>query len=473
MKGTDLYLGIELGSTRIKAALIDGDFKVISGGSYAWENKFENGWWTYSLEDVITGLRESFSALKKDYALKTGSVLKRVSAIGVSAMMHGYLVFDSQGRLLTPFRTWRNARTQRAPDELTELFGVRVPQRWSVSNLYQCILDGEEHVSRIARLTTLAGWVHSLLTGRNEVGVCEASGMFPVTGSDYDSRALELFCGVAAKYGFNKDLRSVLPQVRPAGAEGACLTKEGALLLDPEGDLAPGIPVCPPEGDAGTGMTATNSVRPGTGSISAGTSVFALIVNGKPLSRVYREAEVLKTPDGSEVALLHSNNGCSEIDRWIDIFGEFAALCGNKIEKPGLYDLLYKHTVNAAPDCGGAAAFNCASAEPVLGIETGYPMIIQKIRQSFNSCGSDTRSAMRHIRPAYGWSVGTQGKRGRLPRPDHRSRRTVQGARRSSADLGGRLRSRSFRHGIRRRGRSLRNGSAGGLYDRKGRQESG
>ena len=380
----NLFLGIELGSTRIKSVLLDGNYKVIASGGYNWENRFENGYFTYPLWQVKEGLQSSYAALARDYFNKTGEKLKKVDAIGVSAMMHGYLVFDKNLELLTPFRTWRNAKSKQASDELTRRFDFHIPQRWSVSNLYQSMLDGEEHVKDVAYLTTLSGYIHMLLTGRNEVGMCEASGMFPVRGGDYNAEMAAEFDRIAASMGYKLTLRSILPAVRPAGHKGAYLTKEGAGFLDPSGELCAGIPVCAPEGDAGTGMVATNSVKAGTGNISAGTSVFAQIVTDKPLSRVYREADVLKTPDGSDVALIHSNNGCSDIDRWVSLFSEFAGLCGVELDKTGLYGMLYNNTKNADDDCGGIASYNCISSEPIVQIESGHPLVYRSFDGNLN-----------------------------------------------------------------------------------------
>ena len=298
--------------------------------------------------------------------------------MGVSAMMHGYLVFDKDFRLLTPFRTWRNAKAKEASEYLTQLFGFPVPQRWSAANHYQSMLQHEEHVGKVAHLTTLSGYIHHLLTGRDEVGMCEASGMFPLSGGTYDPVMAEKFDSAAAQLGYRSDIVSILPAVRPAGAEGAYLTKEGAAFLDPTGQLLPGIPVCPPEGDAGTGMVATDSVRPGTGNVSAGTSVFAQIVLEKPLSRVYAGTDMLKTPDGCDAALIHSNNGCSELDAWVGAFGEFARLCGAELTKTELYSLIYNNSKNAKPDCGGVTAYNCQSVEPAKGITAGYPLVYRR-----------------------------------------------------------------------------------------------
>ncbi len=369
------YIGIELGSTRIKSVLLDENYKVVASGGYGWENRYENGYFTYPLEEVKTGLQASFASLSADYTAKTGEKLTAADAIGISAMMHGYLVFDKELNLLTPFRTWRNAKSKQASDQLTQRFNIHIPQRWSVSNLYQAMLDKEAHVKDICYLTTLSGYIHMLLTGRNEVGLCEASGMFPVTDGGYDKKDAVLFDETAKALGYDINILSILPQPRPAGHKGAFLTEEGARFLDPTGTLEAGIPLCAPEGDAATGMVATNSVKVGTGSVSAGTSVFAQIVTGKPLSRVYKEADVLKTPDGAEVVLIHSTNGCSEIDKWVSLFDEFAVLCGVTLDKTQLYTLLYNNTKNAAADCGGVTAYNCISSEPIVHIDGAYPMI--------------------------------------------------------------------------------------------------
>lgn len=372
-----LFLGIELGSTRIKSVLINEKYEIKASGAFDWENRFEDGYFTYRLEDVHTGLRESFAALADDYKEKNGTGFT-IDAIGISAMMHGYLVFDGDMRLLTPFRTWRNSKAKQASDELTELFSHRIPQRWSIANLYQSMINGEEHVKHISYLTTLAGYIHMRMTGRNEVGLCEASGMFPVSGEGYDKKRAALFNEAARKLGYDTDILAILPEPRPAGSAGAYLTEEGAAMIDGTGILRPGIPVCPPEGDAGTGMTATNSVRPGTGSVSAGTSVFAQLVTDRPLSRVYRGIDVLKTPDGADVALIHSTNGCSDIDKWVSLFDEFAKLCGVKLGKTELYSLLYNNTKNADADCGKIAAYNCISAEPSTDVPSGHPLVFRE-----------------------------------------------------------------------------------------------
>lgn len=367
------FLGIELGSTRIKACLIDDAFSPIADGSHSWENRLENGYWTYSLDDIHSGVQSCYADLKRDVREKYGVTLEAVGAMGISAMMHGYMAFDSGDNLLVPFRTWRNTTTEKAAAELTELFGFNIPQRWSIAHLYQAILNGEEHVPKIAHITTLAGYIHFLLTGNRVVGVGEASGMFPVNGG-YDSVMLDKFDRLAAEKGFDKSIREVLPRVANAGEYSGIITAEGAAFLDPDGDLRSGIPLCPPEGDAGTGMVATNAVLPKTGNISAGTSVFSMLVLEKPLAGVYPEIDVVTTPDGAPVAMVHCNNCCSELDAWVNIFEEFSLLSGTNADKSALYELLYRNALKGDTDCGGIAAYNFLSGEPVVGVAEGSPM---------------------------------------------------------------------------------------------------
>lgn len=363
------FLGIELGSTRIKACLIDDTFSPIASGSHGWENRLENGYWTYSLEDVHKGVQSCYADLKRDVREKYGVTLETVGAMGISAMMHGYMPFDGDGNLLVPFRTWRNTATEKAASELTKLFGFNIPQRWSIAHLYQAGLNKEEHVPQIAHITTLAGYVHFLLTGRRAVGIGEASGMFPVDGKSYDKKMLEKFGGLVPQMNIEK----ILPEVLTAGKNGGTLTEAGAKFLDPEGDLKVGIPLCPPEGDAGTGMVATNAVLPKTGNISAGTSVFSMLVLEKPLDGVYPEIDVVTTPDGAPVAMVHCNNCCGELDAWVNIFEEFSVLLGNKINKSDLYETLYRNALSGDADCGGMTAYNFLSGEPVAGVERGRP----------------------------------------------------------------------------------------------------
>lgn len=367
-------LGIELGSTRIKASLIDDTYAPIAGGAYSWENCFEDGFWTYSLEEIHAGIQACYADLVKDVREKYGVRMTTFGAMGVSAMMHGYMAFDENGCLLTPFRTWRNTTTEAAASELTELLGFNIPQRWSIAHLYQAILNEEAHLSQLAFINTLAGYIHFLLTGRREVGIGEASGMFPVEGDGYNKAYLAKAQERFSEKGFEKNLETILPKVRLAGEKCACLTKAGAAFLDPTGKLQAGVPVCPPEGDAGTGMTATNSILPRTGNISAGTSVFSMLVLEKPMNGFYPEIDVVTTPDGVPVAMVHCNNCCGELDVWVKMFGEFAALTGNPVSVTALYEILYKNAMTASAGQGGLTAYNYISGEPVTGVEKGHPM---------------------------------------------------------------------------------------------------
>ena len=369
-------LGLELGSTRIKAVLIDGEHRPIASGDYAWENKLENGVWTYDLEEVIKGVRACYRALADDAEAKFGRRPRRFAAMGVSGMMHGYLVFDKNGKLLVPFRTWRNTITGQAAAELTQVFQFNIPQRWSIAHLYQAILNGEEHVKDIALLTTLSGYIHLRLTGQNVVGVGEASGMFPYdqkTG-DFSRRHVERFDALTAPRGFPWKLRDILPGVLPAGAPAGVLTAEGAALLDETGLLEPGISMCPPEGDAGTGMAATGAVLPRTGSISAGTSAFALLVLERELKGCYPEIDVVATPSGQPVAMAHTNTCTSDADAWVRLFGEFYRFMGQKADLGELFPKLFQKALEGEPDCGGLVNFNYFSGEPVTGTEIGRPM---------------------------------------------------------------------------------------------------
>ncbi len=367
---TKTVLGIELGSTRIKAVLIDQRHIPIAQGDHEWENQLVNGIWTYSMEAVHSGLQHCFANLKADVKAKFGQELSTVGAIGVSAMMHGYLPFDKDGRQLAEFRTWRNTITGPAAEELTALFGFNIPQRWSIAHLYQAILNGEEHVKDIAFLTTLAGYIHWQLTGEKVMGVGEASGMFPIDSRklDYDEdmlRKFQVLTGV--------QLRQILPRVLTAGESGGTLTESGARFLDPSGTLLPGIPVAPCEGDAGTGMAATNSVRPRTGNVSAGTSDFAMIVTEKPLG-VHREIDMVTTPDGAPVAMVHCNNCTSDINAWVNLFAEYSELMGLPVNKGELFTKLFRKALEGDADCGGLMSFNYFSGEGVTDLDEGRPL---------------------------------------------------------------------------------------------------
>lgn len=378
-------LGIELGSTRIKAVLIDEDHRPIASGSYGWENRYENGAWTYHLEDVWTGLQESYRKLSSEVLENYNTPLQTAGAIGFSAMMHGYLAFDQDGNLLVPFRTWRNTSTAHAAEKLTDLFQFNIPQRWSIAHLYQAILNTEPHVRDLSQLTTLAGYVHWNLTGQKVVGVGEASGMFPIDSwtNDYDERKIQQFNEMLQAEGSPWKLRDILPRVLLAGEPAGVLTEEGALLLDPTGQLQAGIPLCPPEGDAGTGMVATNSVAGRTGNVSAGTSVFAMIVLEKPLAKVYPEIDMVTTPAGKPVAMVHSNNCTSDLDAWVDLLQEFTRALGMEISESQLYEVLYQKALTGDADGGGLLAYNYLSGEPITQLEAGRPLFVRTPESRF------------------------------------------------------------------------------------------
>lgn len=368
-------LGIELGSTRIKAVLTDENASVIATGSYEWENKLVNGLWSYSLESVAEGMRKSYAAVASDYKSKYGKEIAELDAIGISGMMHGYLAFDKNGELLVPFRTWRNTNTEEAADYLTEQLGFNIPMRWSVSHFYQAVLNGEEHVDKVDFLTTLSGYVHRILTGKKVIGVGDASGMFPISSGDYDASMLEKFDVILKEKGIGRSFKGLLPTVMTAGENAGTLTEEGARWLDPTGTLKSGCILCPPEGDAGTGMVATNSVTPRTANISAGTSGFLMAVLEKSLSRYYKEIDVVTTPHGAPVAMVHVNNFASEITSWASLFEEVIALSGVKIDRSRLFNALYESSLNADADCGGLVGYNFLAGEPIVDIPSGAPMI--------------------------------------------------------------------------------------------------
>lgn len=372
-------LGIELGSTRIKAVLIDENHRPIASGEYKWENRFEKGVWTYDLKDVWEGVQKAFSQVAKEVKSRHQITLSKVGSIGISGMMHGYLPFDGNGNQLAPFRTWRNTITETAAEKLTSLFKFNIPHRWSIAHLYQAILNEEEHVRNIGFLTTLSGYVHWKLTGEKVLGIGEASGMFPVNYEDfsYDIQMMAQFEELIDKYNYSWTLKEILPKIQLAGTEAGQLTKEGALLLDPEGNLQPGIPFCPPEGDAGTGMVATNSISEYTGNISAGTSVFAMIVLEKPLSNYYKEVDVVATPVGKPVAMVHCNNFTSDINAWADLFAEVIEVFGKKVDKDELFTILFQTAIEADEDVGKLVSCNYYSGEPITGLEEGRPLFVR------------------------------------------------------------------------------------------------
>ena len=373
-------LGIEFGSTRIKAVLTDGAGAVLAMGSFEWENKLVDGLWTYSLEDIWKGLSACYKDMKQNVAKSYGVTLRRLKALGFSAMMHGYMAFDSAGELLVPFRTWRNTNTARAAKELTELFHFNIPLRWSIAHLYEAILEQETHVPKIDYMTTLAGYIHWRLTGQRVLGIGDASGMFPIDSKtkDYDAVMADKFEQLIKPCGFSWRLRDIFPKVLTAGENGGYLTKEGALLLDKEGELEAGCPLCPPEGDAGTGMTATNSVAVRTGNVSAGTSVFAMIVLEKPLKKLHEEVDMVTTPAGAPVAMVHCNNCTSDLNAWVSLFKELTYSLGFEVDMDQLYGTLYNKALEGDKDCGGLMAFNYYSGEPVTGFCEGRPLFIRR-----------------------------------------------------------------------------------------------
>ena len=369
-------LGIEFGSTRIKAVLIDENHAPIAMGTWDWENRLEGNIWTYSLEDIWNGLQGCYRSLAEDVQSKYGVALKRTGSIGFSGMMHGYMAFDKEGELLVPFRTWRNTITEEACKKLIPVFSFNIPQRWSIAHLYQAILNKEPHVKDIAFFTTLAGYIHWKLSGEKVLGVGEASGMFPIDSEkcDFNRRMVGQFDELIKDQGFGWKLEEILPKVLSAGEKAGILTEEGAKLLDPTGNLEAGIPMCPPEGDAGTGMVATNSVAVRTGNVSAGTSIFAMVVMEGELSKVHEEIDMVTTPDGSPVAMVHCNNCTSDLNAWVNLFGEFAESFGIKADKNELFGTLYRKALEADKDCGGLMAYNYFSGEPITGFDEGRPL---------------------------------------------------------------------------------------------------
>ena len=379
-------LGIEFGSTRIKALLVDENNMPIESGDHDWENRLENGVWTYTLEDIWTGLQDCYQKMTEDVKEKYGVAVEKLAAIGFSAMMHGYLAFDKEGNLLVPFRTWRNTITQEASEALTKVFNFHVPQRWSIAHLYQAILNGEEHVPQVDFFTTLDGYIHWQLTGEKVLGVGSASGMFPIdsTIKDYDKAMIQKFDELVAPKGFPWKLEHLLPKVLLAGDKAGVLTEEGAKKLDPTGTLQAGCPLCPPEGDAGTGMVATNSVKQRTGNVSAGTSVFAMIVLEKALKRVHEEIDMVTTPSGDAVAMVHCNNCTSDLNAWVNIFKEFAESFGIDVDMNKLFGTLYNKALEGDKDCGGLLAYNYFSGEHITGFEEGRPMFVRTPDSKFS-----------------------------------------------------------------------------------------
>ena len=381
----ETFLGIELGSTRIKAVLIDSNYATIATGIHEWGNLFENGVWTYHLDDVWVGLRDSFQKLKEDVHLRYGLTLNTVKSIGISGMMHGYLAFDKHGKQLVPFRTWRNTLTENAAEKLSQSLGVNIPQRWSVAHLFQALLNNESHVNEISFCTTLAGYVHWKLTGNKLLGINDASGMFPIDSNtnDYDSEMISKFNSLIHEYNTGWKLEDLLPKVLVAGETAGRLNDEGAKLLDPSGDLKPGILMCPPEGDAGTGMVATNCIAERTGNISAGTSIFAMIVLEKELSKMHIEIDMVTTPAGKPVAMVHCNSCTSDLDAWVELFSEVMEIMGVKPDKSALYKNLYLKALEADTDCGELLSYNYYSGEPITNLDAGCPLLVRMPNSKF------------------------------------------------------------------------------------------
>ena len=378
-------LGIEFGSTRIKAVLIDEQNKPIAQGSYEWENQLVDGLWTYSIEEIWHGLQTCYSDLCADVRRQYQCDIRQLGAIGISAMMHGYMAFNEDQQILIPFRTWRNTNTGKAAARLSELFNYNIPLRWSISHLYQCMLDGEQHVKDIKYLTTLAGYIHWQLTGQKVLGVGDASGMLPIDPAtkDYDATMVQQFNQLLAAEGLPFRLEHILPRVLVAGADAGTLTTEGARRLDPTGTLTAGCPLCPPEGDAGTGIVATNAVKQRTGNVSAGTSSFSMIVLEKPLSKPYEMIDMVTTPDGSLVAMVHCNNCTSDLNAWVNIFKEYQQLLGVPVDMNELFGKLYNHALTGDTDCGGLVSYNYISGEPVTGLAEGRPLFVRAAGDKF------------------------------------------------------------------------------------------
>ncbi len=379
-------LGIEFGSTRIKAVLIDQKNNPIAQGSHTWENQLVDGLWTYSIDDIWAGLQDCYTHLNKEVRSQYGVEIEKLASIGISAMMHGYMAFNDKQEILVPFRTWRNTNTGKAAAELSELFNFNVPLRWSISHLYQCILDGNNHVKDIDFLTTLAGYIHWQLTGEKVLGIGDASGMIPIDPEtkDYDATMVDKFNTLVAPKGYNWTLLDILPKVLVAGESAGTLTEEGAKRLDISGRLQAGVPLCPPEGDAGTGMAATNAVKQRTGNVSAGTSSFSMIVLEKNLSRPYKMIDIVTTPDGSPVAMVHCNNCTSEINAWVNLFKQFEELMGMTVDMNQLYTKLFTTALDGDADCGGLLSYNYVSGEPVTELEDGRPLFVRAANDKFS-----------------------------------------------------------------------------------------
>ena len=463
-----LYLGIELGSTRVKAVLVGPDCRPLASGSAEWASSLKDGYWTYSLDAVWHTLQACYAALAAQVRATYGAQLQTLGGIGISAMMHGYLAFGEDGRLLVPFRTWQNTTTGPAADELSELLGCNIPQRWSAAHVYQAMLNGEAHVPHIARLNTLAGYVHEQLTGEFVLGIGDASGMFPVGRAGYDEEKLAAFDAAAGRFGVPWKLRDILPPVRLAGENAGRLTARGAALLDACGTLRPGIPLCPPEGDAGTGMVATNSIAPRTGNVSAGTSIFSMVVLEHALRGVYPQIDIVATPEGAPAAMVHCNNCTGEIDAWAAVFMEFAEKAGFAMRKAACYDLLYRVALEADGPPQACVAYNYLAGEPVAGMEQGRPLLVRMPGMRWGLAGfmrAQLLYRVRHAAPGHGHSDAARTCGNAVP---HRARRLFQNAGRGAEGDGRRAGRSGGCAGHGGRGRPLGNGHSGRLYGKPG-----
>ena len=382
----DIFLGIEFGSTRIKAVLTDENGEVLGTGIHDWENGFIEGIWTYPLDEILSGLSSCYTSIKSDIKEKYGVTIKQIKYMGISAMMHGYMAFDKDMNLLAPFQTWRNSNTWEAAKDLSESFKFNIPLRWTIAHLYQRILDKEEHVEKLNFVTTLSSYIHYRLTGEKNIGIGDASGIFPIdsTAMDYDALMLDIFEEKIVEYKFPWKIREILPKVMPAGQRAGVLTKLGASLLDKDGDLQEGSILCPPEGDAGTGMVATNSIKKGTGNMSAGTSMFAMLVLDKKLNDYYEEIDMVTTPAGDPVAMSHANNGTSDLNAWVGLFREFSKLFGINISDGELFEKLYTNSLNGSPDCGNLMSFGYFSGEGITKLNEGRPLFLRSPKSEFN-----------------------------------------------------------------------------------------
>lgn len=382
----DIFLGIEFGSTRIKAVLIDESGQVLGTGIHDWENSLIDGIWTYSLEQIFNGLSSCYADLKSNIKREFGAVIRQIKYMGISAMMHGYMAFDSDMRLLSPFQTWRNSNTEQAAKELSGAFKFNIPLRWTIAHLYQRILDKEEHVKTLNFVTTLSSYIHYMLTGQKNIGIGDASGIFPIDSvtKDYDAKMLQIFEEKISKYKFPWEIKDILPKVMVAGGNAGVLTKSGAMLLDKEGDLKEGSILCPPEGDAGTGMVATDSIAASIGNMSAGTSMFAMLVLEKPLQKYYEEIDVVATPSGTPAAMAHANNGTGDLNAWVGLFREFSKLIGINISDEELFEKLYINSLTGAADCGNLMAFGYLSGEGITNLKEGRPLFVRSPKSEFN-----------------------------------------------------------------------------------------